>query len=88
MSKPVIRARSPKRVITLNPQRKPASRGERLTIPEGATIAGYALEVGGVLVDGVAAGEERARIIYERREQSVSTQAWWNTSREQLPHAL
>jgi hypothetical protein len=34
-------------------------------LPESATVAGYALDVDGVLVDGVAVEKQQARIIYE-----------------------
>src|SRR4051794_12087675 len=35
-------------------------------LPEGATITGYALDVNGVMVGGVAVEKQRARIIYEQ----------------------
>ena len=34
-------------------------------IPAGATISGYALDVGGVLVDGVVVEKEKARVVFE-----------------------
>ena len=35
-------------------------------LPEGATVTGYALEVNGVMVDGVAVEKQQARVIYEK----------------------
>ena len=34
-------------------------------LPEGATVSGYALDVDGTMVDGVAVDKQRARVIYE-----------------------
>jgi Ca-activated chloride channel family protein len=35
-------------------------------LPDGATVAGYGLDVNGVLVDGVAVEKQQARVIYEK----------------------
>jgi Ca-activated chloride channel homolog len=35
-------------------------------LPDGATVAGYALDVNGTLVDGVSVEKQRARVIYEK----------------------
>ncbi len=34
-------------------------------IPAGSTVSGYALDVGGVLVDGVVVEKEKARVVFE-----------------------
>jgi len=34
-------------------------------LPDGATVSGYGLDVGGVMVDGVAVEKQQARVIYE-----------------------
>jgi Ca-activated chloride channel homolog len=34
-------------------------------IPPGSTVSGYALDVGGVLVDGVVVDKEKARVVFE-----------------------
>ncbi len=38
-------------------------------LPEGVTISGYALDVNGVMVDGVAVEKHEARRVYEREER-------------------
>src|SRR5687768_4953657 len=35
-------------------------------LPEGATVSGYALDVGGVLVDGVAIEKQKAQVVFEK----------------------
>jgi tetratricopeptide (TPR) repeat protein len=35
-------------------------------LPEGASVTGYALEINGVMVDGVAVDKQQARVIYEK----------------------
>ncbi|HNV71669.1 MAG TPA: VIT domain-containing protein [Candidatus Ozemobacteraceae bacterium] len=35
-------------------------------LPEGAAVSGYALDVNGVLVDGVAVEKEKARVVFEK----------------------
>ncbi len=39
------------------------------TLPEGATVSGYALDVDGVLVEGVVVEQERARVILDAEER-------------------
>ena len=39
----------------------------RLPLPDGAVINGYALDIGGVLVDGVLSEKERAETVYTSR---------------------
>ena len=35
-------------------------------LPEGATVAGYGLDINGVMVEGVAVEKQQARVIYEK----------------------
>ena len=35
-------------------------------LPEGATVTGYALEINGLMVEGVAVEKQQARVIYEK----------------------
>ena len=50
-------------------------------LPEGATISGYALDINGVMVDGVAVEKHEARRVYERSSARGSTRAWCNGRR-------
>jgi len=67
--KTVIRGPLAEAVVTLT-FRNEINRvlGGELTfpLPEGATVAAYALDVNGTLVDGVAVEKQRARVIYEK----------------------
>jgi hypothetical protein len=38
-----------------------------LALPAGAVVNGYALDIGGQMVDGVLTGKRQARLVYERR---------------------
>jgi len=47
-------------------------------LPEGSTISGYALDVGGVMVDGVVVEKHEARRVSRRRNVKGSIRAWLN----------
>lgn len=48
-----------------NPNRRPISVDVTFAMPLGAAVCGYALEVAGMMVDGVAVPRERARVAFE-----------------------
>lgn len=48
-----------------NPNRRPLEGELVFPLPDGAAVSGYALDVGGQLVDGVAVGKEKARVAFE-----------------------
>jgi tetratricopeptide (TPR) repeat protein len=54
-------------LLTFRNQQNRVLGGElTLPLPEGATVAGYGIDVNGVMVDGVAVGKQQARQIYEK----------------------
>ncbi|MEJ8630664.1 VIT domain-containing protein [Sphingomonas sp. I4] len=50
-----------------NPEREQLEGDFRLTLPEGAVVTGYALDIGGRMVDGVLVDRPRAKAVYEAR---------------------
>jgi len=42
-----------------------------LELPEGAVVTGYALDVGGVMLDGVLVDQPRARVIYSEKVRAA-----------------
>ena len=50
-----------------NPEPEQLEGDFRLTLPEGAVVTGYALDVGGRMVDGVLVDRPRAKAVYEAR---------------------
>jgi len=50
-----------------NPEREQMEGDFRLTLPEGAVVTGYALDIGGRMVDGVLVDRPRAKAVYEAR---------------------
>jgi Ca-activated chloride channel homolog len=48
-----------------NPSARPMEGDLYFPLPEGATISGYALDINGVMIDGVAVEKHEARRIYE-----------------------
>lgn len=49
-----------------NPRRRAVAGDLTVPLPEGATVSGYALDVGGTLVDGVVVDKDEARHIFEQ----------------------
>jgi len=49
-----------------NPNQRAMAGDLYFPLPEGATVTGYALDVGGVLVDGVPVEKDEARRVYEK----------------------
>ena len=50
-----------------NPSARPLEGDFRLALPAGSTITGYALDINGVMVDGVLASQRQAAKAYETR---------------------
>ncbi|MCD4824571.1 MAG: hypothetical protein K8S55_08180 [Phycisphaerae bacterium] len=40
-----------------------------LPLPLGATVSGYALDIGKIMVDGVAVGKRKARVVFEKEKR-------------------
>jgi hypothetical protein len=51
----------------VNPEAAQLEGDFRLTLPEGAVVTGYALDIGGQMVDGVLVDRPRAKAVYEAR---------------------
>jgi Ca-activated chloride channel homolog len=49
-----------------NPSNRPLAGDLYFPLPEGATISGYALDIKGVMVDGVVIEKEKGRIVFEK----------------------
>jgi len=49
-----------------NPHPRPLEGQLVFPLPDGATVSGYALDVNGALVDGVAIEKERAQVVFEK----------------------
>src|SRR5512135_2608720 len=49
-----------------NPHSRPLEGQRVFPLPDGATVSGYALDVNGALVDGVAIEKERAQVVFEK----------------------
>jgi Ca-activated chloride channel homolog len=52
-----------------NPNERVLEGNLHFPLPEGVTISGYALDVNGVMVDGVAVEKHEARRVFEREER-------------------
>ncbi len=48
-----------------NPRDRQLSGDLYFPLPEGATVSGYALDINGVMVDGVAVGKDKGRQVFE-----------------------
>ena len=49
-----------------NPHKRQLAGDLYFPLPEGATVSGYGLDIGGVLIDGVAVEKPRAREVFEK----------------------
>ena len=49
-----------------NPQSRALAGDLYFPLPEGATVSGYALDIGGVMVDGVVVEKDKARQVFEK----------------------
>ena len=49
-----------------NPHNRPLAGDLYFPLPEGATISGYALDINGIMVDGVVVEKEKGRIVFEK----------------------
>lgn len=49
-----------------NPHNRPLGGDLYFPLPEGASVSGYALDINGILVDGVVVTKEKARVIFEK----------------------
>ncbi len=49
-----------------NPQGRALAGDLYFPLPEGATVSGYALDIGGVMVDGVVVEKDKARQVFEK----------------------
>jgi tetratricopeptide (TPR) repeat protein len=49
-----------------NPQARALAGDLYFPLPEGATVSGYALDIGGVMVDGVVVPKDKARQVFEK----------------------
>lgn len=58
-------ARVDEEVTIRNPNRRPISVDVSISMPEGAVVCGYALEIDGELRDGVVVPKETARVAFE-----------------------
>jgi Ca-activated chloride channel family protein len=50
----------------LNPHERALEGDLYFPLPEGSTVSGYALDIGGQMVDGVAVEKEKGRTVYEK----------------------
>ncbi len=53
-------------MVFYNPHNRVLEGDLQFPLPEGALVSGYALDVNGVLVDGVAVEKEKARVVFEK----------------------
>lgn len=52
-----------------NPNARPISASLSLPMPDGAAVCGYALEIDGAMVEGVAVPKEKARVAFETEQR-------------------
>jgi hypothetical protein len=50
----------------LNPHERALEGDLHVPLPEGSTVSGYALDIGGQMVDGVVVEKEKGRTVYEK----------------------
>jgi Ca-activated chloride channel homolog len=56
-------------IVFRNPNGRQLSADFALPLPDGATVCGYALDIGGRMVDGVVVGKDQGRMILESEQR-------------------
>jgi len=69
-----------------NPHPRPLEGELVFPLPEGATVAGYALDIDGAL-SSVVVEKQEARLAFESETRRRVDPAWSSGARQQLPHA-
>ena len=64
-----LHARVSTTITIRNPNARPISAPLAFPLPDGATVCGYALEIGGAMVDGVVVPKEKARVAFETEQR-------------------
>ena len=64
-----LHARVSTTITIRNPNPRPISAPLVFPLPDGAAVCGYALEIGGAMVDGVVVPKEKARVAFETEQR-------------------
>ena len=56
-------------IVIANPNKRDISVPLSIPMPDRATVCGYALDIDGVMVDGVIVEKERARVVFEAEQR-------------------